>query len=119
MTTASPRATFVSNEFRYAIVEDLAVLDDEPSAREIIIDTNLSEEAATTVARQYLASLKGVPLAFEVVVEDIIDLDDFRGCPPIFRLSAVGYEIDELRVFRVIGTTCNYLTGRSTLRVRG
>lgn len=115
----STRVAFVSNPYRYAIAEDSNVITSEPGAREIIVDTNLGEAAAAAVAAEYLAALKGAPLAFEVTVSAIIDLDDYRGCPPLFRVSAPGYTIGQDRVFRVIGSSCNYLTGRTTLRVRG
>lgn len=113
------RATFVSNAYRYAIREDLAVFSDEPSARELIIDTNLEEGAATVVAQQYLSELKTIGLAFDAEIDGVIDLNDFRLCPPLFRVSAPRYEIDELRIFRVTAVTVNRLTGRTTVRIRG
>ncbi|QHD67402.1 hypothetical protein GS397_10295 [Sphingobium yanoikuyae] len=112
------RGSFVRNEYRYEIREDLPLQGLEPSAREIIVETNLGEAAAQALATKILADAGRVTQGFEIGIEGVIDLNDFAGHPPLFRVALPGYDVAD-RVFRVIEARVTRLAGRTTLVVRG
>ena len=82
MTLDPSRATFVVREFRYAEAIDSAVKATYDDAREIVIDTNMSEAAANSLATAILAAEKVSKRAFEVMVRKAISADDFVSGPP-------------------------------------
>jgi len=112
------RGTFVRNAYRYEILENLALQGQEPSSRELLIETNLGEAAAQALALAWQTDSGRVTQAFEISIEGVIDLDDFAGSPPLFRLSLPGYDVPD-RVFKVVEAKVKRLTGRTTLVVRG
>ena len=112
------RGSFVRNEFRYEIKEDLPLQGLEPSSREIVIETSMGEAAAQELATKILADAGRTTQGFEVAIEGVIDLNDFGGHPPLFRVSLPGYDVAD-RVFRVIEARVTRLAGRTTLVVRG
>ncbi|MEW6628354.1 MAG: hypothetical protein AB1431_16335 [Pseudomonadota bacterium] len=112
------RGSFVRNEYRYEIRENLPLQSLEPSAREIVIETSMGEAAATALATKILADAGRVTQGFEIAIQGVIDLDDFAGHPPLFRVALPGYDVAD-RVFRVIEARVTRLAGRTTLVVRG
>ncbi|MDF0540744.1 hypothetical protein PX699_00175 [Sphingobium sp. H39-3-25] len=112
------RAAFVKNEFRYGIAENAAVLADEPNAREIIIDASLDEESAQALADAYLNETEIFGMAFELSIEGIISAKDFAGHPPLFRVTLPNHNIPTFRVFRAVYVSPDYMSGRTTIRVR-
>lgn len=84
------RGSFVRNSYRYEIKEDLPLQSLEPSAREIIVETNLGEAAAQALAAKILADAGRTTQGFEITIEGVIDLNDFAGHPPLFTVSLPG-----------------------------
>ena len=112
------RGSFVRNSHRFEIVENLPLQSQEPASREIVIETNLGEAAAQALAAKWDADSGRVTQAYEIAVEGVIDLNDFRGHPPLFHVSLPNFDIPDV-VFRVVEARVSRMTGRTTLVVRG
>ncbi|WP_242152589.1 hypothetical protein [Sphingomonas sp. BAUL-RG-20F-R05-02] len=117
-TTLDPnRAAFVTNEYRYVTPTSPTVKSRNPAAREVKVDTNLDQAAATALAAKYLAE-NIQPRVLEIVLQGIINLDAFIGGPPSYIPNFPKLATDG-RTMKVIGATVDYGAGKTTVRVRG
>lgn len=111
------RAIFVKQEYRYATAIDSAVKAKNQMAREITIDTNLSEVDAATRADNELA-FNEHPRYFELEIEGILSLNDFAGGPLSYLLDFPDYKTDN-RQATVVSFSADYNTNTTVIGVRG
>ncbi|MGK2911224.1 MAG: hypothetical protein ACSLE1_15695 [Sphingobium sp.] len=117
MAVTAARAAFVLNEWRYQIAEDTSVKTKFPNAREVVLETQLAQAAATTLAAAYLAETDSLAMVYEVDIEDVIHLEDLSNLARYY-CTFPGH-VDDGRIYRLISAEVDYLANRSKLRVRG
>ena len=110
------RAAFVSKDYRYEVVTRNDVRADFPKSREIVLETNLSEADAATLAAQISAQNDALPLGFKIEVEGAIRLEDFDLTVPHFTLVLRNFATD--RTFKAIAAEIDYVADTTTYTVR-
>lgn len=111
------RAIFVKQDYRYATAIDSAVKAKNQMAREIAIDTNLSEADAITRANNELAFNES-PRYFELEIEGILTLNDFVEGPLSYLLDFPEYKTEN-RQATVVSFSADYNTNTTVIGVRG
>jgi hypothetical protein len=112
------RLAFVTHEFRTLDVDAPSVRAKYPiNSRIVSITTNLDEAGARQRANEELAT-GAATREFEIVIQHLMRVDDFKDGPPAFRLFSPddGLNGEEFRCF---SCSVNLLDGTSLLQVRG
>lgn len=112
------RSTFVQQEYRYEIAENLTVKATYPSARELVHNTNLSASAADALASAMFNECSAPAQAFRVQVEEVYRLEEIENGPLRFTLDIPKYQTDN-RAYKVTKFEVDWLKNRTTFEVRG
>lgn len=84
------RGVFVKEALRYNTAVDTAVKASFPGAREMLVDTTISDATqGLAAATELLAFYKNPAMKLNVVVEgvDVAALSQFDGSPPVFNVD--------------------------------
>lgn len=117
MSVDANRVAFVRQAFRVTEAKDEQVLERNPDAVLVRLDTYLSYEAAVIRAADELAANNGVRV-FEVEVQALMHYDDFVGGPPAFSFTSDRHKVSN-RLMKVVGFTCDTNAATTLLRLRG
>ena len=112
------RGAFVSQSYRYATADDTAIKALYPNAVPFEFDTQLSLASAESLADTILAALKNDAQEFDIVIEGVLQLEDFDGSPPRYTITSTRFDTGS-RTFRLIGAEVDYLANATKLTVRG
>lgn len=112
------RSTFVQQEYRYEIAQNLSIKAVYPSARELVHNTNLSDVDSSNLAANLFNENNKVTQAYDVEVEGIYDLDDFEGGPLRWVLNFPQFATDG-RAFKTAAIRLDPIRNRTILTVRG
>lgn len=112
------RATFVRNEYRDFIAQDLNVRTAFPSARSITLKTNLNGADAQALADKMLADGQFPKLVFEVEFQGTMELSSLVGTNPTAIATFPRLNVDK-RLCRIVEVTTNYETNTTIVTVRG
>lgn len=112
------RAARSTREFEYETVQDFDVRAAHPQAREIMLNTQLDEAAAATLAQNIFDETSSMARVFEVVIQGAVPVEAFDLSPPTYTLDAATFATDG-RTLKVIDAEIDYRADTTTLTVRG
>lgn len=109
-------AMFVLNPYRYAVAVNNDVLALNDGAKEVEIDTSLTEAKATALAQKMLAA-NAHPRIFRVNIEGLLWTDFFVGGPPQWQTGLDHDAVNE--PMKAISASIDFNEGISEIEVRG
>ena len=112
------RAAFVSQQYRYTTVTDNGIRASNTGAQEVVIETQLSEAAASALAYVIFDNTSTLAQVYQIEIEEVLNFDDFANGVPHFRVNSGLYGTDD-RIFKVISAEIDHMAGVTTVTVRG
>ena len=121
MAIDNNRGSFVGKEYRYETEDAPGVLDKQPNARTIRLETNLDSTAAKALAVELLSEHRHVAQAYRVTVSgvDICEDDKWIDSPPTFSCVFPDWPVSSIAVLRVVSVTTDYNTFTTTFTAKG
>lgn len=121
MAIDTNRGSFVKQEYRYELVDAPEVLQKQPNARTIKLETNLDSTAAKALAVELLSEHKHVAQAYRVTVAgvEVASDDKWIDSPPTFSCLFSDWPISQADVLRTVTTTTNYNEFITTVTAKG
>jgi hypothetical protein len=112
------KAAFVKQPYRYSAAEDTSIKTKYPTAREMVLNTNLTGTSAAALATSLFNAFKDAGLAFEIETEGTISLNSFGSSPPRFSCTFPEYGVAD-RVMTTVAAETDPLANRASATVRG
>lgn len=121
MATDNNRGSFVKSEYRYELADAPEVLQKQPNARTIKLETNLDSTAAKALADELLKEHRHVAQAYRVKVAgvEVASDDKWIDSPPTFSCVFPDWPISTTDVLRTVTTTTDYNEFTTTLTAKG
>ena len=115
------RGSFVQDEYRYEIAEDLTVKAAKGEPRSISFDTNLNQAAAKALADEILAEQKHVSQSYSVVFQgvSVVGPSDFKGSPPTFLCNFPTWPVELTDLLRVVSVEADGENWTTTVLLKG
>lgn len=121
MAVDATQGIFAANEYRYIEQQDAAVKTQSPSAKDAIVETNLSASGRDALALELFNDMKNVTKSFNVVVDgtSCAALSTFDGSPPTFQSIFTGFTDAIGRKQRPISILIDNNNNTTTMTLRG
>ena len=113
------RASFVQREYRFEEAEDLNVRAIYPTARQYVLNTNLtSMSVAYSLADAIFSESRKPASAYKIEVEGVFLIDTLDGGPLRYEVRSEKYGLAST-VYKVVSFECDVFNKRTTFEVRG
>jgi len=123
MAVDPSRAALVVQEYRYAespsASAQAAIKAVYDKAIIIEVTTNLDATGGAALAADLAGATTTFARTYNVVVEDVLYPEDFKGGAPRYTLNFDRHPASGTGIYQIVGAKIDYLNNRTTLTVRG
>lgn len=113
------RAAFVRNEYRYETRSDSSVQARYPGAVETVIDTQLDQTSAASLATAYFAEFSQPAAVYSTEIQRSFKLSDLAGAIPRYIIADADFPLLSGKAMRLVEMQTDPVLERTELKVRG